>query len=641
MSHSLATESVNRRRLWRWTAAGVAAATVLAPSEAHASTGSLDKSLADLINKRATRTRDAVLRLVQSRVDAFRTALPSLLGQQAASPASPLRTALDKVYGAWGEFPASAYGAAGDGVTDDAPALNAAAAAAAEAGGVVVLDKRNGTYLIQSQVTIPSFAGLRGYGSLNLNGGTKPISTIKLGTPDAAVVFGNKVLDSSHPGSTTFSPYAGKFDIDGNNTGQPAGALRFDGVNQIFAESIGITNAGGTACRVTGGQNGTYDQIVVHHSGRATSGDGFHISGGAGGNTFSRLYCRDTSADGAHLNVTKDPGIYDVYSNGPSHNLFQHCIFETVESTGWLARITDGGVNVFDSCLFAGPDTGKDAAKVLRSGAMVDIPGAPWVEFDSCHFVGVGHAMRIADAARVKVSGFSVFQTTRPLFKIDNCAPQLNLSQPSTYVINQPLVQLAGTGSAVNFTQDVVAQTTYRYSSETEPNATQITPWAIARYGDTQPRWFITRDGGMAWGPGGSVHPPQTLNRDAVYGMVFGGGVRVDGRVATKQPAVAFAGGTDTYTLDASAQKFHRYCFTNGGNPSFTIANPQPGSEVALQIILGSGSVPAVVWPADARFAENAPPALAPNTATTVTWRYDGDWSLWWEISRAAGVPVS
>jgi hypothetical protein len=647
--------SVRRRRLWKWAAGAAVGGVVLRPGEAQAAGSRLDASVSRLVRTGRTRTRSAVLRLAQSRVDVLRAALPRLLGDEAGTATSPMRLELDKVYvgsalgplttAAVEVFFASQFGAIGDGIADDTNALRALAAAAVQStqqhgpgSARAVLDIPHATYRITDQVTFSSFSGLSGTGSVGLNATTHPASTIKLDSPTACVVFGNATLDANHRGHTMFAVSGGDFDIDGNHTGAPEGALRIDGVNQINLSNVGVVNAGGTGWRVAQTQNSTFENVAVHDSGRAGYGDGLHLSGGAGGILFSRCYVNGVSAMGHELHITKDAGIYDVYGNGPSHNTFHHCIFETGQSTDSLLRVTDGGVNLFDSCLFAGPA----APVVLGSGALTDIAGAPWLEFRTCRFVGNGNAMRIRQNAFVKVTGFSVFQTSAALFKIDNCAPTVDFDQTRAYVINQPLTDLVGpSASEVRFGRDTNVSTRYRFpATPADPNASQIAPWSIVEEGDAQARWLLSRDGTMRWGPGGTATPTQSLGRDPGYGVRVGGGLRVDGRVATGHPGWVFGGDTNTYTLDTATSKYFRYAFTAGGSPRFVFANPLDGTEVAVQVSVGSGAVTAT-WSDDVWFRNGTPPALAVHTFTTVHLRHDaalGNGGAWVETGRSVAT---
>lgn len=89
---------VNRRRIARWAAGVGAGAVVLAPVPA-AAAGTPDKAVARLVNRKGTRTRRAVVGVIEQRLVSFRARkLPIALGQEAADGVSPLRAALDKVY---------------------------------------------------------------------------------------------------------------------------------------------------------------------------------------------------------------------------------------------------------------------------------------------------------------------------------------------------------------------------------------------------------------------------------------------------------------------------------------------------------------------------------------------------------------
>lgn len=132
------------------------------------------------------------------------------------------------------------YGAVGDGVTNDAPAIQAAITACAAGGGAVVYLPA-GTYLVTAPLIVPAYVTLAGAGrsaTTISKTGTTTASTASSGIAKDAVVY----IGTATPGLFAFGVRVRDLSLASTSTASNSCGIYFGNVAQSEVENVNIAN---------------------------------------------------------------------------------------------------------------------------------------------------------------------------------------------------------------------------------------------------------------------------------------------------------------------------------------------------------------------------------------------------------------
>lgn len=247
----------------------------------------------------------------------------------------------------------SAYGAVGDGVTDDAPAWLSAFNAVVAAGGGTVLAKAGKTYLLSYGLVIPSNC------TINLNGATLRATT----------TFGQGV---------------------GETGGKTATAvLRIGDVTNGTTRSV---------IKIFGG-GGKVDARGAAQTGVPPGYDGIRIQTGDG--TLSGDIGSITNVSIADLTVSD--GRQDSISlHAILGGYFLNCIFEKARRNNLV--VTAAQNVIFDSCAFNGATAAAGTPTTAGSGVWNE-PNQTWDAIDNVTFIGCEARDNIGSGFKIWNSG--------------------------------------------------------------------------------------------------------------------------------------------------------------------------------------------------------------------------------------------
>jgi hypothetical protein len=295
-----------------------------------------------------------------------------------------------------------AFGAKGDGTTDDTSALVFALfVAAAHAGGTVLLPP--GRYRFTGELTVPNGVDVWGCGGHQQTGDLT-------GTVLQAADASSRVVIEGTGGQS------GNFIIDGAHRAAPAsGLLYIDAVERIFT-ALRVSGSGTDGLVLDRAQNCTFNQLLVGDCVR----DGLVLDHGAGNNAFIRCEFGSCGRDNIRIRVTEDSSA--PFDGTPTGNYFVHCISERGrwQNGGWngpnnsMLNATGGTLNRFSECVFAlsRPNTSTSGRLVLISGGSV--------VFESCEFSSdfVGGLWNVG--AGVEFHGVNYFNCAATAIQWDN-----------------------------------------------------------------------------------------------------------------------------------------------------------------------------------------------------------------------------
>jgi len=317
-------------------------------------------------------------------------------------------------------FNVKAYGAKGDGATDDTTSIQGAATAAG-VDGVIVLPV--GTYKISSSITVGKFATVRGHGVVIKPTSAFPeiatteavfrITTYPLGTIDSlGPTFEGMSIQFTQPWASIANRAAIKRWRAFYLTGVRNVTMRDINIEQAW---IGITNVGiydaASWYAVTSAQVGgsRFERIQISSFGVAVDIDGMlHTS------TYDSLelwpfglfdVTKVTLAQrAAVLEMYYDPANIGMQIGRADHLVVQGAVFVTGTATKFISGLdgAGGGVMKFSDCDWDG-----------RGGLMMD-SGSPNVSVVNSHFT-VGPAGVTAGATY-----YAIQQKVGDLF-VDNC----------------------------------------------------------------------------------------------------------------------------------------------------------------------------------------------------------------------------
>ena len=395
------------------------------------------------------------------------------------------------------------YGATGDGTTDDTAAIRAAIGAAYNEGandnlGNVFFPR--GTYLITDRISVPAHINLIGDGGNRGNVSTGKGTTFKAGHADAQIMIGDGT-SAGQLGSTT-----GYFAMDGNSIQDRAGGFLYLNfvVGRTFID-INVFNTVGDAVVHEQSQNNTHISLDIQFCG----GSGLTLDQGAGGNAFLR--CEVNTVDDYHLKIieTTGDGPYEV---GPSHNHFNHCIFERADTAIPGVFLSSGGRrNSFDACSFYLSDDGSCADAVVQV-APDDEASDCQVILTNCQIASASTGatlIRQESGARVHLFGETYFNGTGTGWEYNGGTGNRNgfLDWPAGITRYD-----TSTGGAMDYNVPYRAEGALRLTADTTADT------ALARFyrsGETYARTTIDTGGGINIG-NGSSGPDVSIGRIGV-----------------------------------------------------------------------------------------------------------------------------
>lgn len=584
-----------------------------------------------------------------------------------ANPTSLTRVELDSLYVGGGGGGSDTYftitGAAGDGVTDDRVHIQAAIDAAKLAGGgTVVLDKGKiygwtGIIYVRLGVTLQGF------------------TTRQALAPGAAVSVSGMVALSNNAqirvGDWSGGEMAGGISdvyVDGNFIGAKpgtvakAGLVRIAGVNMVI-NNLFVTRSLGDGVVYDGTQNST----IIGCESVSNVGSALVLDNGCGALAFEGGYYG--TSKGGSLTCRDTAGEANFYPFGPTNITMDGTIFEAY--TGMAAPIAEpydhhvhvsGTAIVFKGCNFTAGASNTAACTVLVDAtATSGIPAT--ATFISClYWVRQStDAIRVAGLAVLAFSGqqnVSDDGTHHALSFIccDNTTPHISMlgeviqNGDTNGTLSQRVI---GTGSLAGILSNIDGGVTLRM------RLGQV--FAGRREGDTGHRFYIDRDGTIAFFTGAAGGTTQAyIQRGAAGagpGMDFysaaggthkfiGGpiaamlGLYRAGPVDNSQPALVAA--DSGYTINAALEATFRLIFFTAATATIAVTGAPlaGGREITIFYITTTGS-PTITWPSTFKWAGNAPPAMTAGTVNIVKFRYDSDYSRWFETSRSVGVPYS
>jgi hypothetical protein len=221
--------------------------------------------------------------------DAFDASVATLVSEGAPQTAAALRAA----YGLVVKVTDPAYGAKGNGTSDDTAALQAAVNAAAAASGEVFLPR--GTYKVSAPITLAAGVGIRGSGT----------SVTQINATHAGAVFA-----TATPGART---YFWRFEN-----------LRIAGPGSTTAGSVGIDLDSVSSAAMTNVEVAGFEKAIRIRS---------SINGGA---TYNRL--TNVTASGCATG-------FSVEATGSNSTVFTNCRANACTSYG--VRITDSNATIW------------------------------------------------------------------------------------------------------------------------------------------------------------------------------------------------------------------------------------------------------------------------------------------------------
>lgn len=523
-------------------------------------------------------------------------------------------------------FPASKYGAVGDGVADDSAALQAAANAATLKGGTVELDKIGGVYKISSEVLFPNNTGLLGIGA-NAQGAGNIASKIVCASNTACIRLGSYTVYGS-------GPMCGFFTVDGNGTGDPNGILRIEGSVQRVFKNIGVHNPVGRAVRIVA-QNCSFEALDASGG----TGDAVTIVGGTGGCYFGRSEWNPGSA-GWSCQLTTDGSIPNAYPFGPANNTFDTITMENYQTATFagLLNLPCGSGNRFVGC---GYSNSRPAA-IASSGYLISMTSLLFIFYTSASFTdpnfnGGGPKTPIfygGIATKPLFFGRVQVQLTTAFLTFDSAAHQGTLDCFLDSTADNVFNFLSG-GSARFWNKEL---RTPLMLTVGDPGNEGV-PFTIRKPNDAGVRFSIDNTGVMSWLTGVDY---VTSNGSLRYSaanqvMQMTGGLAVIGKRLEYPTYIAVPVGS--YAIDTTiGDQF--LLFGTAGPHALSLSNPSNGQVLKITVFrYGSETW---TWPGSIKWINNTGPTLpAAFTFNTYTLRYSVSDLTWHEYAaRCENVPA-
>ncbi len=253
-------------------------------------------------------------------------------------------TAADEIVTA--AYNVRAYGAVGDGVTNDTAAFQDAIAAADAAGGGLV-HAPAGTYLIDSIIDVPNFVSFHGDG--------KSETILKLTASGARLRFNDFDTAGGTRGGASYG-----FQVDANSTATLA--MDVQSVNREFSDIRVVSPAqNGVALQCHAAQNCRFysiDLTVPSGLETPTGTIGLKIDASCGGLSFNGLNMSAFSSYHILIDQTVDAisGLYhNIGLDEPTNLRFTNCMIERGPEGHQLVSIKAGRQIWFEGCAFSLP----------------------------------------------------------------------------------------------------------------------------------------------------------------------------------------------------------------------------------------------------------------------------------------------
>jgi hypothetical protein len=381
-----------------------------------------------------------------------------------------------------------AFGAKGDGSTDDTNALVFAIfVAAAHGGGTVLLAP--GRYRFTGELVVPNGVDLWGCGGHQQTGDLT--GTVLQAADSTARVVVDGVGGQS-----------GNFIIDGNHVAAPGNGLLFiDAVERIFT-ALRVSGSTTDGVVIDRAQNCTFNQFLVGDCVR----DGLVLDHGAGNNAFIRCEFSGCGRDNIRIRVTEDGAA--PFDGTPTGNYFVHCISERGrwQNGGWngpnnsTLNATGGTLNRFSECVFAlnRPNSSTSGRLVLVSGGSVIFESCEWSSDILGGLWNVG--------AGVELHGVNNFKCAATAIQWDNFATNawgrvLGRCDFAATVVTR----WAGSGNH----RQLSFETDRPHYQRIEPDASYA--WRVQRRDETDGfRFQLGNDGALQVGDGSGYSPLAT-----------------------------------------------------------------------------------------------------------------------------------
>jgi Pectate lyase superfamily protein len=486
------------------------------------------------------------------------------------------------------------YGAVGDGATDDTGALNAALDAArpdASPRGPGLVQLSGKTYAHSGEVVVPDGVQLNGTGSLSAAGGLA--GSVLKATALAAMVH---VRGSGSGVSNVL--------VDGNATAaigiHTGGTAAGDDGSDHWYCNVVVTSAQGQNWLIEKTQNST----LINCRSNVAYREGVVIDRGVGGFVFTR--CEFNSAfGGANLRIgANGTGVQGGFPS-PTNLSFVNCQAEWRGTDGPEVRIEGGTSLRFDGLNVYHPWSG-------HTSPLIEVISAGRVTFVGLMAGAPGDKLR--PAIRVGPGYSSIFPAVVTLAGETRCfgvSSLLDVKSLGRVMVSGPVSGLQGdAGSGITLTSTTTDPTCVTDDKQwlTDYRLTAATGTAslVERgfmQGEAQPRLLRDVNGAVQLGPGGSVPPDVSYQRQDL-----GGGASVlaiaPGVYAPRYVHPVLADVTPVsaaVTIDAAASDRHTVLLTSGCTSlalnnmvegqylSVLFKQPATASTFAIASVTGSG----------------------------------------------------
>jgi hypothetical protein len=443
-----------------------------------------------------------------------------------------------------GQFDVRDYGATGDGVADETTNIkNALADCAAKGGGEVHFPV--GTYRIAEAIVVPNSVSIWGVGGgwAKLIGSTTPMTTFRCTTAVAKfIVQGSGGL-------------FGNFSIDGCNVANGPLLHRNNVAAKRVFMSIFMARSKVEAWRIDYAQNDVHIDMHMHWN----DGIGLILDKGAGGLSF--YGCEFAGCANWHLVVDETAG--DGPYSAPSHNTFDHCLFEISNDQGSVSTvqgciwIKTGKRTVFRDCAanpLIAPVVGviKVDGTGMGSDPIVVLDGF-WLASAAAGATGL-----IQEAGSITLMGNTEFTGFLNAWRFNGGTATVDGSLTYTGVTNR--WDPASTG---DYRQNIIANHHRPIGVKTEVN--DYYAFRTSQYGDTGSRLDIGIGGVLNFGSGTGA-TDTTISRASANRLHVSGVLRAGGALeaatymdfTTEQspdPAAPAANGARLFTKDNGSGK--------------------------------------------------------------------------------------
>lgn len=398
-----------------------------------------------------------------------------------------------------GTYHVSSYGAAGDGVTDDAGAfIDAIAAAQAAGGGTVLMDAK--TYGTTQVIDLPDHVGLVGCGDETV---IKALGSL------LKVV----IIDETRPRGNR-GGLVSNFRIAGNSLAE-IGLYVGLSVQRHF-EAVTVGGCIDCGVDIVSAQNNTFIGLDVDRNGSSLGAYscGIRMNRGAGNNLFLR--CEVELNEPYQLVLHDDGGGTDGYPQGPTANTFIRCVFERATANG-IAQvyIRSGILNEFLDCTYSGSNVAHTMTVVKVTQQDWTANGARTFAMDN-RFIG-GHSSGSAgyttfltvegSASQVRhVHVDRIYLEAHDVAFSCDANARIYLGPWVTYYAVTSLFDGAGAE------ETVLSMFLGRSRAFIARDSASGACYQAGVYGETDVRWRLLAGGTMGWGDG-TATPDLRLSR--------------------------------------------------------------------------------------------------------------------------------